>query len=325
MSHTGPKTSRAARDRPEPKPRRNQTSRHDIAGNSPERRPATAAPPPSDAKGARGRDERGAIAPHRAPLMHTAVTKTRNKLRASLGQQAIRRRPVASGGSIRSASVRNSLRNIIGHRAPSITAPHRTKAPSIGRDLQQRRNIIARMLQHTSRRSCEPHAAAAGRGPWFKTSFSILKFKTLDTIRHNRMIRSEKPGSDTTCGDPDPPPGEAAEEHRNIAGRRSIREINNTNIVIRRAFKTNTLLALVPGSNRNYKNPALLGRYRQSGPRPEPRLLRQAALEALTNSARTDSPRRVGRKRISGDDGRRRRTAGGGGGGLFVREGGGGF
>ncbi|KZV45736.1 hypothetical protein F511_33392 [Dorcoceras hygrometricum] len=35
--------------------------------------------------------------------------------------------------------------------------------------------------------------------------------------------------------------------------------------------------------------------YRQSGPRPETRLLRQAALEALTNSARTDSPRRVGR------------------------------
>ncbi|KZV50002.1 CBL-interacting serine/threonine-protein kinase 2 [Dorcoceras hygrometricum] len=49
------------------------------------------------------------------------------------------------------------------------------------------------------------------------------------------------------------------------------------------------------------------GRYRQSGPRPEPRLIRQPALEALTNSARTDSPRRVGRKRISGDDGRRRR------------------
>ncbi|KZV54717.1 hypothetical protein F511_41280 [Dorcoceras hygrometricum] len=31
-SHTGPKTSRAARDRPEPNPRKNQTSRHDIAG-----------------------------------------------------------------------------------------------------------------------------------------------------------------------------------------------------------------------------------------------------------------------------------------------------
>ncbi|KZV18402.1 hypothetical protein F511_19178 [Dorcoceras hygrometricum] len=39
ISHTGPKTSRAARDRSEPKPRRNQTSLHDIAGASPERRP----------------------------------------------------------------------------------------------------------------------------------------------------------------------------------------------------------------------------------------------------------------------------------------------
>ncbi|KZV22688.1 hypothetical protein F511_32821 [Dorcoceras hygrometricum] len=46
---------------------------------------------------------------------------------------------------------------------------------------------------------------------------------------------------------------------------------------------------------------------RQSGPRPEPRLLHQAALEALTRSARTDSPRRTGRKQISGDDRRRRR------------------
>ncbi|KZV36770.1 hypothetical protein F511_26622 [Dorcoceras hygrometricum] len=48
---------------------------------------------------------------------------------------------------------------------------------------------------------------------------------------------------------------------------------------------------------------------RQSGPRPDPRLLRQAALEALTNSARTDSPRRVGRKQLSGE-----RSGGGGGG-----------
>ncbi|KZV15591.1 hypothetical protein F511_43128 [Dorcoceras hygrometricum] len=55
------------------------------------------------------------------------------------------------------------------------------------------------------------------------------------------------------------------------------------------------------------------GRYRQSGPRPEPRLLCQAALEALTNSARTDSPHRIGRNEF------RRRTAAaaqGGGGGV---------
>ncbi|KZV56615.1 hypothetical protein F511_13846 [Dorcoceras hygrometricum] len=58
------------------------------------------------------------------------------------------------------------------------------------------------------------------------------------------------------------------------------------------------------------------GRYRQSGPRQETRLLRQPALEGLTRSARTDSPRLIGRKQFSGEDGRRRRrrTADGGGG-----------
>ncbi|KZV26470.1 hypothetical protein F511_36553 [Dorcoceras hygrometricum] len=35
------------------------------------------------------------------------------------------------------------------------------------------------------------------------------------------------------------------------------------------------------------------GRYRQSGPRPETRFLRQPALEELTRSARTDSPRQI--------------------------------
>ncbi|KZT76735.1 hypothetical protein F511_46240 [Dorcoceras hygrometricum] len=49
------------------------------------------------------------------------------------------------------------------------------------------------------------------------------------------------------------------------------------------------------------------GRYRQSGPRPDTRLLRQPALEGLTRSARTDSPRRIGRKVF-------RRSGGGGGG-----------
>ncbi|KZV57360.1 hypothetical protein F511_27371 [Dorcoceras hygrometricum] len=59
---------------------------------------------------------------------------------------------------------------------------------------------------------------------------------------------------------------------------------------------------------------------RQSGPRTDLRFLRQAALEALTRSARTDSPRLTGRKPISGDDRRRRRrVGGGGGGGLFER------
>ncbi|KZV30209.1 hypothetical protein F511_38710 [Dorcoceras hygrometricum] len=54
------------------------------------------------------------------------------------------------------------------------------------------------------------------------------------------------------------------------------------------------------------------GRYRQSGPRPEPRLLCQPALEALTNSARTDSPRKTRPERFPAKRWRRRAAHGGG-------------
>ncbi|KZT76035.1 hypothetical protein F511_46938 [Dorcoceras hygrometricum] len=64
---------------------------------------------------------------------------------------------------------------------------------------------------------------------------------------------------------------------------------------------------------------------RQSGPRPDSRLLRQTALEVLTRSARSDSPRQTGRKEIPATigGGRRRRTAGGGGGAWRGEVGGG--
>ncbi|KZV55644.1 hypothetical protein F511_29125 [Dorcoceras hygrometricum] len=39
-------------------------------------------------------------------------------------------------------------------------------------------------------------------------------------------------------------------------------------------------------------------RYRQSGPRPDTRLLRHPALEGVTRSARTDYPRRIGRNKF---------------------------
>ncbi|KZV36548.1 GDSL esterase/lipase [Dorcoceras hygrometricum] len=57
------------------------------------------------------------------------------------------------------------------------------------------------------------------------------------------------------------------------------------------------------------------GRYRQSGPRPDTRLLRHPALEGVTRSAQTDSPRRIGRNEF-----RRLEAAALGGGGGFVRE-----
>ncbi|KZV41809.1 hypothetical protein F511_20782 [Dorcoceras hygrometricum] len=57
------------------------------------------------------------------------------------------------------------------------------------------------------------------------------------------------------------------------------------------------------------------GRYRQSGPRPDTRLLRHSALEGVTRSARTDSPRQIGRNRF-----RRRGGDDGGDGGGSLRE-----
>ncbi|KZV49931.1 hypothetical protein F511_20689 [Dorcoceras hygrometricum] len=91
MSHIGPKTSRAARDRPEPNPRRNQPSRHRriFFGASPERWPAggrhhefsraARAPPSQQARGQR--------AHHCAAGVQLASTKRRHGAQSS-GQQA---------------------------------------------------------------------------------------------------------------------------------------------------------------------------------------------------------------------------------------------
>ncbi|KZV58313.1 hypothetical protein F511_19928 [Dorcoceras hygrometricum] len=63
-----------------------------------------------------------------------------------------------------------------------------------------------------------------------------------------------------------------------------------------------TLLAtrawLRPVSRGNRHFTVDCGRIRQSGPRPDTRLLRQPALEGLTRSARTDSPPQVGRNKF---------------------------
>ncbi|KZV40748.1 hypothetical protein F511_24187 [Dorcoceras hygrometricum] len=64
------------------------------------------------------------------------------------------------------------------------------------------------------------------------------------------------------------------------------------------------------------------GRLRQSGPRSEGRLLRQPALEGLTRSTRTETPRKVGRNKFR--RGKATAAARGTGGGREVREEGGG-
>ncbi|KZV54004.1 ABC transporter C family member 14 [Dorcoceras hygrometricum] len=64
-------------------------------------------------------------------------------------------------------------------------------------------------------------------------------------------------------------------------------------------------------SSKNHRGHTLAtdcGSLRQSGPRPDPRFLRQAALEALTRSVRTDSPQKTRPERFL----QKRRTAAGG-------------
>ncbi|KZV34283.1 hypothetical protein F511_27305 [Dorcoceras hygrometricum] len=62
-------------------------------------------------------------------------------------------------------------------------------------------------------------------------------------------------------------------------------------------------------------------RLRQSGPRPDTRLLRQPALEGLTRSARMDSPRQVCQKKFRRLEAAAAAALGAGG---FREEGGGG-
>ncbi|KZV48319.1 hypothetical protein F511_26536 [Dorcoceras hygrometricum] len=182
ISHTGPKTSRAARDRPEPNPRRIQTSRHDIAGNSPEHRRSGGRPAAAideiarAARGARGRDKRG---------------------------------------------------------SPSTTCANRARS---------------RTLQHRPWRAADERSGAAQR--W---ATRTREAATSDRLRRRKAARFQR-------------------------------------------------------------------RNRQSGPRPETRLLRQPALEGLTRSARTDSPRRMDRKQFSGEEEAAAAAARGGGGGGAFRE-----
>ncbi|KZV20695.1 hypothetical protein F511_09672 [Dorcoceras hygrometricum] len=80
------------------------------------------------------------------------------------------------------------------------------------------------------------------------------------------------------------------------AGRRIKSKKLKTNYDIHRMFKRLPCwhLCLAPtGITRTRLFSVDCGSLRKSGPRPEPRLLRQAALEALTRSARTNTPRKT--------------------------------
>ncbi|KZV14394.1 hypothetical protein F511_17695 [Dorcoceras hygrometricum] len=131
ISHTGPKTSRPARDRPEPKPRRNQTSRHDIAG-------AAAGDGATTTKNARSAKRR----------------LSRNIARASRGQRAPSRnqRPSCAAASINaSASLhRDTSPSEFQQRPANIGA---TARPARSCDARQARIACAIQRQRSEARN----------------------------------------------------------------------------------------------------------------------------------------------------------------------------
>ncbi|KZV56606.1 hypothetical protein F511_09941 [Dorcoceras hygrometricum] len=161
----------------------------------------------------------------------------------------------------------------------------------------QRRNIARPAA--TSAGNCATLAATV------RETSTPLRPSITQPLREKAAIAHPSLGSDTTVGEPwririTAPARQR--KNKNLAGRRSIQFINIQAMTICRVFLGVTLLAtrawLRPLSRGNRHFTVGGGRLRQSGQRPEGRLLRQPALEGLTRSARTDSPCQVGRNKF---------------------------
>ncbi|KZV48045.1 anthocyanidin 3-O-glucosyltransferase 2-like [Dorcoceras hygrometricum] len=88
-----------------------------------------------------------------------------------------------------------------------------------------------------------------------------------------------------------PSRGDGAQPSADVRGQRATRVFSQLP-----CWRLGAWLRPVSRGNRHFTVGG--GGLRQSGPRPEGRLLRQPALEGLTRSARTDSPRKIGRKKF---------------------------
>ncbi|KZV28667.1 hypothetical protein F511_30680 [Dorcoceras hygrometricum] len=180
ISHTGPKTSRAARDRPELNPRRNQPSRH-------RRRLAGAAA----GDGATTTNITAAahyVARNVARLARIVRRSWRNDLRHGLPSLAASARtwqpPRATSGALR----RRAAHNVQPSRTTSshellwqITRCSRETAATIDRRsgatmharARPSTKIIAPSCAHRVLMLVQPHAAAAGCPESFSIQFSI--------------------------------------------------------------------------------------------------------------------------------------------------------
>ncbi|KZV45446.1 hypothetical protein F511_34796 [Dorcoceras hygrometricum] len=118
ISHIGPKTSRAARDRPDPNPRRNQTSRHDISGDSPERRPAGGAATTRKTRGGGRATSRRARVLRAACIASTSVALHAQHIAHSIGDRApsdaaLLRTPAASHAAASGQQARDLARTCV--------------------------------------------------------------------------------------------------------------------------------------------------------------------------------------------------------------------
>ncbi|KZV50775.1 F-box/LRR-repeat protein [Dorcoceras hygrometricum] len=171
--------------RPEPNPRRNQTSRHDIAGVSPERRPAGGG---STIEIARRK------ATH-APATCAGQSRAIMRYRVAHGP-----RPVRWTAAPPSSTSRDVWRAAVRGTAPSSAQPMIASSATEQRAARdQRRNACT-----SGARPARPRRTAEARDKLRDASSS-----------EDQPCASENLGSDTTVGIRIAPPGEAAEEQKN--------------------------------------------------------------------------------------------------------------
>ncbi|KZV23020.1 hypothetical protein F511_32614 [Dorcoceras hygrometricum] len=192
ISHTGPKSSRAARDRPEQNPRKNQPSRH--RRSVAERRPA-AAPPPRKTRGGSARCRAQPAPSHRA----TSAREVAQPVRIASSQRRTQL-ATSSGANVRTPSTAG--------RPPS------RGAAIIEHHLAWRKRPSPAAQSHAAADRLRSRCARSGSATGAHVRNSEIRYNKAVIV----LIRSENLGSDTTVGIRTTPPGGAVEEQKHVPG-----------------------------------------------------------------------------------------------------------
>ncbi|KZV44958.1 hypothetical protein F511_16188 [Dorcoceras hygrometricum] len=219
-SHIGPKTSRAARDRPEPNPRRNQPSRHRRSGGRP-----AAAPPRRKLRAAAARTSpinthsRATICACCASSIARPAASSRKPSSSSAPPCVEHRPPSNERRATSTAEARDKARQAHGRGMRQVRQAHGRGARQVSRRIVKRSPAMRVQRACTARvHACggAPPCAAASRRFQPEISFDLSE-KLENQIQYGIivLIRSENLGSDTTVGIRITPPGEAAKEQNN--------------------------------------------------------------------------------------------------------------